>query len=104
MFFRCERDLKKALPLICLMFAVPVIATAEETIKFPVTASSKVLGYAPLWVASGMGFLKREGLDSEVKLSATGLERVGLEIARPIPQALQTLVAKPREVTGRQSS
>ena len=29
-------------------------------------ASSKVLGFAPLWAASGMGFLKREGLDSEV--------------------------------------
>jgi ABC-type nitrate/sulfonate/bicarbonate transport system substrate-binding protein len=59
-------DFKKVLPVICLMFALPVIATAEETIKFPVAASSKVLGYAPLWVASGMGFLKREGLDSEV--------------------------------------
>jgi ABC-type nitrate/sulfonate/bicarbonate transport system substrate-binding protein len=41
-------------------------ARAEETVSFPVAASSKVLGYAPLWVASGMGFLKREGLDSEV--------------------------------------
>jgi ABC-type nitrate/sulfonate/bicarbonate transport system substrate-binding protein len=59
-------DLKKALRLICLIFALPAIATAEEKIKFPVAASSKVLGYAPLWVASGMGFLKREGLDSEV--------------------------------------
>lgn len=59
-------DLKKVLPVIGLMFALPGIATAEETIKFPVAASSKVLGYSPLWVASGMGFLKREGLDSEV--------------------------------------
>ena len=59
-------DFKKVLPVICLMLALPVIATAEETIKFPVAASSKVLGYAPLWVASGMGFLKREGLDSDV--------------------------------------
>ena len=59
-------DLKKVLPLICLMFALPVIATAEETVKFPVAASSKVLGFAPLWVASGMGFLKQQGLDAEV--------------------------------------
>ncbi len=29
-------------------------------------ASSKVLGFAPLWVASGKGFLEREGLDAEV--------------------------------------
>jgi len=59
-------DLKKVLPLICLMFALPVIATAEETVKFPVAASSKVLGFAPLWVASGIGFLKQQGLDAEV--------------------------------------
>lgn len=59
-------DLKKALPVICLLFALPAVVAAQEGIKFPVAASSKVLGYAPLWVASGMGFLKREGLDSEV--------------------------------------
>ena len=59
-------DLKKTLRLICLIFALPAVATAQERIKFPVAASSKVLGYAPLWAASGMGFLKREGLDSEV--------------------------------------
>lgn len=50
----------------CLILALPELAGAQEEIKFPVAASSKVLGYAPLWVASGMGFLKREGLDSEV--------------------------------------
>src|SRR5262245_24560119 len=49
-----------------LVFLFPVLALAEEQIKFPVAASSKVLGYAPLWIASGMGFLKREGLDAEV--------------------------------------
>jgi NitT/TauT family transport system substrate-binding protein len=59
-------DLKKALQLICFMFLLPAIAAAEERINFPVAASSKVLGFAPLWVASGMGFLKREGLDAEV--------------------------------------
>ena len=59
-------DLKKTLRLICLILALPAVAAAQERIKFPVAASSKVLGYAPLWVASGMGFLKREGLDSEV--------------------------------------
>ncbi len=59
-------DLKKALQLICLLFALPVVAAAQEGIKFPVAASSKVLGFAPLWVASGKGFLEREGLDAEV--------------------------------------
>jgi NitT/TauT family transport system substrate-binding protein len=59
-------DLKRALQLVCLIFALPAVAAAQEAIKFPVAASSKVLGFAPLWAASGMGFLKREGLDSEV--------------------------------------
>jgi NitT/TauT family transport system substrate-binding protein len=58
-------DLRKALALLWLLFSLPVVVAAQE-IKFPVAASSKVLGFAPLWVASGMGFLKREGLDSEV--------------------------------------
>lgn len=59
-------DLKSVLRLVCLIFALPAVAAAQELIKFPVAASSKVLGFAPLWAASGMGFLKREGLDSEV--------------------------------------
>jgi ABC-type nitrate/sulfonate/bicarbonate transport system substrate-binding protein len=64
-------DLKKALQVLCLFFLLSVFllpggAAAQEELKFPVAASSKVLGFAPLWVASGMGFLKREGLDSEV--------------------------------------
>jgi len=58
--------LEKALPLLGLIFILPALAAAQEKIKFPVAASSKVLGYAPLWVASGKGFLKREGLDAEV--------------------------------------
>jgi ABC-type nitrate/sulfonate/bicarbonate transport system substrate-binding protein len=59
-------ELKQALQLICLILVLPPLAGAQEAVKFPAGASSKVLGYAPLWVASGMGFLKREGLDAEV--------------------------------------
>jgi len=58
--------LKKALLRIFLLFVLPSVAGAQDAIKFPVAASSKVLGFAPLWAASGMGFLKREGLDAEV--------------------------------------
>ena len=56
--------LKASVWLICLIFTLPMMAAAQEAVKFPVAASSKVLGYAPLWVASGMGFLKRESLDA----------------------------------------
>ena len=59
-------ELKKALQLICVILVLPALGGAQEAVKFPAGASSKVLGYAPLWVASGMGFLKREGLDAEV--------------------------------------
>lgn len=52
--------------LICFILALPAFAIAEDGIKFPVAASSKVLGFAPLWVASGKGFFQREGLDAEV--------------------------------------
>src|ERR671937_99489 len=63
---RSFMDLKRAMQLICLIFALPAVAAAQEAIKFTAAASSKVLGFAPLWAASGMGFLRREGLDSEV--------------------------------------
>ena len=56
----------KKILLICLIFVFPFLASAEEGFKFPLAASSKVLGFAPLWVASGKGFLEREGLDAEV--------------------------------------
>jgi NitT/TauT family transport system substrate-binding protein len=56
----------KKLFLMSLVFVLPSIASAQGGLDFPVAASSKVLGYAPLWVAAGKGFLKREGLNSEV--------------------------------------
>ena len=43
-------------------------AFAQEKIKFPVSASSKTLGYSPLWVASKQGFFERQGLDVQLVL------------------------------------
>src|ERR1043166_8325104 len=45
-------------------------ALAQEKIKFPVSASSKTLGYSPLWVAEKKGFFERQGLDTQVVLVA----------------------------------
>ena len=59
-------ELKKVLQLIFLIPLFPALVAAQEGSKFPVAASSKVLGFAPLWVASGKGFLKMEGFDAEV--------------------------------------
>jgi ABC-type nitrate/sulfonate/bicarbonate transport system substrate-binding protein len=41
---------------------------AQEKMKFPVSASSKTLGYSPLWVAWRQGFFEKNGLDVEVVL------------------------------------
>jgi ABC-type nitrate/sulfonate/bicarbonate transport system substrate-binding protein len=43
-------------------------AFAQEKVKFPVSASSKTLGYSPLWVASKQGFFERQGLDAQLVL------------------------------------
>ena len=41
---------------------------AQEKIRFPLSASSKTLGYSPLWVAQKQGFFERQGLDAQLVL------------------------------------
>src|SRR5215472_12608602 len=43
-------------------------AFAQEKPKVPISASSKTLGYSPLWVASRLGFFDKQGLDVELVL------------------------------------
>jgi ABC-type nitrate/sulfonate/bicarbonate transport system substrate-binding protein len=43
-------------------------APAQEKPRLPVSASSKTLGYSPLWVASRQGFFERQGLDVQLVL------------------------------------
>lgn len=54
--------------LLCWVLLVSSSSMAQEKFKFPVSASSKTLGYSPLWVASNLGFFDREGLDVQVVL------------------------------------
>jgi ABC-type nitrate/sulfonate/bicarbonate transport system substrate-binding protein len=54
---------------------------SQEKVKFPVGASSKTLGYGPLWVAWKQGFFERQGLDAQVIL------------LRGTPPSVQALVA-----------
>ena len=42
--------------------------SAQERMQFPVSASSKTLGYSPLWVAWRQGFFEKNGLDVQVVL------------------------------------
>jgi NitT/TauT family transport system substrate-binding protein len=54
---------------------------SQEKVKFPVGASSKTLGYGPLWVAWKQGFFDQQGLDAPVIL------------LRGTPPSVQALVA-----------
>jgi ABC-type nitrate/sulfonate/bicarbonate transport system substrate-binding protein len=54
---------------------------AQDKIKFPIGASSKTLGYGPLWVAWKRGFFEQQGLDAQVVL------------LRGTPPTVQALVA-----------
>ncbi len=53
---------------IFMVFLLSTVGVGQEKVKFPVGASSRVLGFAPLWAAGKKGFLEREGLDAEVVL------------------------------------
>ncbi len=46
----------------------PSHTNAQEKVKFPIAASSKTLGYGPLWVASKKGFFAQQGLEAQVIL------------------------------------
>src|SRR5512147_1139773 len=41
---------------------------AQDKPKLPISASSKTLGYSPLWVASKLGFFDKQGLDVQLVL------------------------------------
>jgi ABC-type nitrate/sulfonate/bicarbonate transport system substrate-binding protein len=58
--------LKLIIPILATLLVLPTLARAQDNFKFPVAVSSRVLGFAPLWVADKKGFFEREGLDVEV--------------------------------------
>lgn len=71
-----------------LLMLVPPLVFPQDKIKFPVGASSKTLGYGPLWVAWKQGFFDRQGLDAPVVLM------------RGTPPSVQALVAGSVYVSG----
>jgi ABC-type nitrate/sulfonate/bicarbonate transport system substrate-binding protein len=60
------------IPLVACLISVlsaaiaPSLLRAQEKVRFPIGASSKAIGYGPLWVAQKMGFFEREGLDAQI--------------------------------------
>src|ERR671921_261978 len=66
---------------IMLLAIAPVVSTsmAQEKTRIFLGASSKTLGYSPLWVATKKGFFEQQGLD------------VQLVLLRGVPMTLQAL-------------
>lgn len=60
----------KGFNLLALILTLAIVSpvAAQEKIRFPVSASSKTLGYSPLWVAWRQGFFEKNGLDVQVVL------------------------------------
>jgi len=65
--------------LLFAMLSVPL--SAQEKPRIFLGASSKTLGYSPLWVASKKGFFDQQGLD------------VQLVLLRGVPMTVQALAA-----------
>ena len=57
---RMPRVSAKIVILILILSACPCLS--QEKVKFPIGASSKTLGYGPLWVAWKQGFFDQQGL------------------------------------------
>lgn len=53
-----------------VLIFVAANASAQEKVKFPISASSKTLGYSPLWVANKLGFFDKQNLDVQLVLVA----------------------------------
>jgi NitT/TauT family transport system substrate-binding protein len=68
---------------IILLIIAPVVSTsmAQEKTRIFLGASSKTLGYSPLWVATKKGFFEQQGLDVE------------LVLLRGMPMTVQALAA-----------
>ena len=72
--------LRIALAFLAWAFALPS-AMAQEKPKIFLGASSKTLGYSPLWVGARKGFFEKQGLD------------VQLVLLRGMPMTVQALSA-----------
>jgi len=60
--------MNKSVVIAVLLLIVFSNAFAEDKPKLPISASSKTLGYSPLWVASKLGFFDKQGLDVQLVL------------------------------------
>ena len=76
-------NIRRCFTVAMLLFTWQLISSAlgQEKPKIFLGASSKTLGYSPLWVASKKGFFEQQGLD------------VQLVLLRGVPMTVQALAA-----------
>jgi NitT/TauT family transport system substrate-binding protein len=76
-------NIRRCFTVALLLFTCQLISSAlgQEKPKFFLGASSKTLGYSPLWVASKKGFFEQQGLD------------IQLVLLRGVPMTVQALAA-----------
>jgi hypothetical protein len=65
-----------------LVYLLSLTAAAQEKPKIYLGASSKTLGYSPLWVAEKKGFFDQQGLDVQLVL----LRGVPMTVQAPGPR------------------
>ena len=59
--------MNRRLSLVAIMLLLAVLpVSAQEKIRLPISASSKTLGYSPVWVAWRQGYFDKQGLDVQV--------------------------------------
>ena len=59
--------MNRRLGLIAILLLLAVLpVSAQEKIRLPISASSKTLGYSPVWVAWRQGYFDKHGLDVQV--------------------------------------
>jgi ABC-type nitrate/sulfonate/bicarbonate transport system substrate-binding protein len=80
----------RALALVVAALLFSSAAFAQELIKFPVSASSKVLGYAPLWIAAKRGIFAQHGLEAQVVLMRGGDKAVQALVGGSVYAAVST--------------
>jgi ABC-type nitrate/sulfonate/bicarbonate transport system substrate-binding protein len=81
-------NFKIPVAMISLLLGLPWFAHAGDKFPFPVSASSKVLGYAPLWAADKKGFFEREGIDVQVTVTRGTSPSMQALVAESIHAAL----------------
>jgi ABC-type nitrate/sulfonate/bicarbonate transport system substrate-binding protein len=80
--------MKRTCAALFVVILLPALALAQESVKFPVGVSSKVLGYGHLWAAWRQKYFEREGLDVEVVLMRGTAPAVQAMIAGSISAGL----------------